>query len=142
METRTREEIAEQAPSFEELIEKIDVIIDESIKIHKNAIHLLTKWGNNDFEILLNNIFSNETTFNSIDELKTFLLIKFSSWLIYLHEQLKWKKVKMDDKYFEESNARINFERKYKKLFNFAENLYINTENEVKEVKWLVEWLL
>lgn len=141
METRTREEIAEQAPSFEELIEKIDVIIDESIRIHKNAVHLLTKWGNKDFDVLLNKTFSNETSFKNIDEFKSFLLSKFSSWLIYLHKQLEWKNVKMDDKYFEESNARINFERKYKELFNFLETLFINTENEVKEVKWLVNWI-
>lgn len=142
METRTREEIAEQAPSFEELIEKLRVENMATIEQYKYTVNLLKVWNNKYFDLVLNKLFSIETTHKSIDEFKEFLISTIDANLILYQNSLDWKwPKKKDNKYYDELDERIDFGRKYKELLEFK-NVSVETDKEVEWVKWLVDWIL
>lgn len=142
METRTREKIAEQAPSLEELIEKLRIDNMATIEQYKYVVDLLKKGNNKGFNTYLNRSFTNETNYKSIEEFKEFLITIISEIVVLYQNSLDWKKTKKkDDKYYVESNKRVAFENKYKELLTFK-NISVETDKEVEWVKWLVDWIV
>ena len=121
--------------SFEELLLKIDIQLDDAINSNKILLDLIKLSNNSDFNALLQKIYSNETVFSNIDEFKSFLLKWLEKWLAYIQSKLDWKKTKKDDTYYQELNDMIAFEEKYAELFSFSNEIYEKVKARISGTK-------